>query len=350
MPRHFPLTVVLPARNAETTIGSAISSILNQSYTNFELWVLENGSSDQTAAIARSFPDPRIKVFELGVVGFEGALQYAIENSPSEWLARMDADDLMFPDRLKTQMELIEQTSELVFVGTAFAMLTPFGHIFERLPARSSREVDVQSLSRGRFFADPSTIFNRRTALQVGLDPEFTSADLPFLFRLLTRGKGWEIAKALHLYRIQPGSMSRNLDFYRQNLRVREKYAPETAGYEYYRRQVPPVNNSPWSFIAGLELLARDAHAVRQVANFIEPDNIKTAQWLRKISSWGPIGYAWYRLYDRSEHHYRRRRDWERLFSPLLENAGVSDPGKASGAGSKSNGAYVNNLTGMISD
>ena len=85
------------------TIAQAIASTLNQTYTDFELWVLENGSNDRTAEIARSFTDPRIRVFELGPVGVGGAMQYAIENAPSEWLARMDADDLMFPDRLKVR-------------------------------------------------------------------------------------------------------------------------------------------------------------------------------------------------------------------------------------------------------
>jgi glycosyltransferase involved in cell wall biosynthesis len=94
-----PVTVILPAHNAEETITQAIASTLNQTYTDFELWVLENGSSDRTAEIARSFTDSRIRVFELGRVGFQGALQYGIENSSSDWLARMDADDLMFPER-----------------------------------------------------------------------------------------------------------------------------------------------------------------------------------------------------------------------------------------------------------
>ena len=100
MPISPPVTVVLPAHNAEATIASAIASTLQQSYTDFDLWVLENGSHDRTAEIARSFSDPRVRVFELGPVGFLGALQYAIENASSEWLARMDADDLMFPKRL----------------------------------------------------------------------------------------------------------------------------------------------------------------------------------------------------------------------------------------------------------
>src|SRR4030095_11637158 len=117
MPSNPSLTVVLPAHNAEATIAPAIASTLNQSYGDFELWVLENGSTDATAQVARSFSDPRLRVFELGPVGFQGALQYAIENSESEWLARMDADDLMFPDRLKVQSEANAQAPQPVSIA-----------------------------------------------------------------------------------------------------------------------------------------------------------------------------------------------------------------------------------------
>src|SRR5262245_56324412 len=107
-------------------------------------------------------------------------MQYAIENAPSEWLARMDADDLMFPDRLKVQLQVVRERPDIVFVGTAFAVLTPFGHIFERVLCTPSRELDTTLVSRGKFFANPSTIFKRRVALEVSsVDREFPMDDIP---------------------------------------------------------------------------------------------------------------------------------------------------------------------------
>lgn len=313
-----PVTVVLPAHNAEATIAHAIASTLQQSYTEFELWVLENGSTDRTAEIARGFTDGRVKVFELGPVGFQGALQYAIENASSEWLARMDADDLMFPSRLEVQMEVIRRGPEFVLVGTACASLTPFGHIFEQILPSQSREVDISSLCWKRFFADPSTIFRRRIALEVGgVDPEFTIGDVPLWFRMLARGKGWEVAEPLHLFRIQPNSMSRSIEFYRQALRARVKYASQAVD----RWPNPP--ESCWSSIARLELLAGDGLAVRRATGFLDHDAPKTARRLRWLSHLGRVGYLCYRWRNRSSHRYRHRPDWERLFAPFL---GASDP------------------------
>jgi glycosyltransferase involved in cell wall biosynthesis len=309
-----PLTVILPARNAEATIGPAIASTLNQTYGNFELWVLENGSDDHTVEIARSFGDPRIKVFELGPVGFQGAIRFAMENSSSEWLARMDADDLMFPDRLELQMEVIRRNRDgLAFVGTAFAVLTPFGHMFERVSVSPSREVDTGLLSRGRVFANPSTVFRRRVALEVGLDEECALDDISLWFRMLTRGRGWEIAKPLHVYRLQPNSMSKSADFYRQARRAREKYAAETLSC--WPSQF--ARSSVWSEIASLELLAGHGKGVRQAASYLARDGfVSAARLMRWRSYLGALGAMYYRWRDRRS--YRHRPDWERGFAPLL--------------------------------
>lgn len=312
-----PVTVLLPAHNAEETIASAIASTLNQTFTDFELWVLENGSTDRTAEIARGFEDPRVRVFELGPVGFQGAVKYGIENAKSKWLARMDADDLMFPHRLEVEMRIADDRPEFVLIGSAAALLTPFGHIFEPILTVTSREVDSTRLGKDRFLANPSALFRREVALEVGcVEPEFTSDDLPLWFRLLTRGKGWEIAEPLHLYRLQPNSMSKSLECFNDGLRARAKYAPHTLKYWPARREKA---SSGWFAVAGLELLARDGSAVRKAAAFLEMESPRAAQRFRLASYLGRLGYVAYRWRYPSRHRFRRRPDWEKLFAPLLQ-------------------------------
>jgi len=317
MSENPSVTVIMPAHNAEETIAPAIASTLNQSYADFELWVLENGSNDRTAEIARGFTDPRIRVFELGPVGVGGAMQYAIENAPSEWLARMDADDLMFPDRLKVQMKVIRERPEVIFVGTAVALLTPLGHIFQIVLSSPSREVDTSLISRGKFFGNNSTLFRRRVALEVSsVDPEFPMDDNPMWFRMLKRGKGWEIAEPLQLYRLCPNSLTQDINYYRQCRRAREKYAPESLSH------FPTIENriSRWFEIASLELITGDQIAVRRAAEYLEKDGYAGAARLFRWRSYlGTVGYMYYKW--RNRNHYRRRPDWEKLFSPFLSLA-----------------------------
>jgi glycosyltransferase involved in cell wall biosynthesis len=314
-----PVTVVLPAHNAEATIAQAIASTLQQSYTDFELWVLENGSNDHTAEIARGFSDPRVRVFELGPVRVQGALQYGIENASSDWLARMDADDLMFPNRLEVQMDFIKTNPDIAFVGTASAILTPFNHIFEPIFTSGSREVTTELLTcYKRFFADGSVVFNRRAALDTGgVDFEFTGGvdGVALFFSLLTKGKGWEIAEHLYLYRLQPGSLSRAKDHAEQGYRVRAKYAPQ---FLAHIPKPPREPSSVWRSIAGLELLAGDGRAVRRAADFLEGEYASTARRVRWLSYLGRLGYVCFRWRNPSKYRYRRRPDWEELFAPLL--------------------------------
>jgi glycosyltransferase involved in cell wall biosynthesis len=314
MKSYPPLTVILPAHNAENTIAQAIASTLNQTYTDFDIWVLENGSNDRTAEIARSFTDPRVRVFELGPVGLRGAMQYAIENARSEWLARMDADDLMFPDRLRVQMSFIQKRPEFVFVGTAFAILTPFGHIFQRVLSSPSREVNVSLLSKGKFFANSSTLFRRRVALEVSfVDPEFAMDDIPMWFRMLARGRAWEIAEVLQLYRVRPNSWSQDMNFYRVQHRAREKYAPQ------FRNRFPKIEKrvSRWFEIADLELMSGDNMAVRCAADHLEKDGFASAAKLLRWRTYvGPLSQTYHRW--RNRNYYRQRLDWEQLFAPIL--------------------------------
>lgn len=309
------VTVLMPACNAEAYIASAIQSTLRQTYSEFELWVLENGSADRTAEVARGFKDPRVKVFELGPVGFQGALQFGVEQASSEWIARMDADDLMFPERLQSQVDIVTRRPETVLVGTAYALLTPFGHVFERLPEVKSREVDSALLGAGKNFADPSVLFNRRLALEVGgYDPEFTMGDVPLWFRLLTRGKGWRIGTPLYLYRLRPDSMSKQTTKHDQVLRAREKYAPETL------KEWPnsPARQSFWEQIGMLEVVAGDTPAARCAANRMseEPGFEQEQKSMNSRASAGKLASVYYRYRNRNS--YRHRRDWEKLFGDLI--------------------------------
>ena len=177
MKRSPLVTVVMPAHNTEAFIGPAIQSILNQDFADFELWVLENGSKDRTAEVARGFADPRVRVFELGSVGFQGALAFALQNCGSTWLARMDSDDLCLSNRLSTQIAVAESRSKVSLVGTGYARLTPFGHVIERLPEHRSKVLTKEAVAMGgwrrefpeaRFCADASMLFRRDVALSVG--------------------------------------------------------------------------------------------------------------------------------------------------------------------------------------
>jgi teichuronic acid biosynthesis glycosyltransferase TuaG len=121
----FIVTIIMPAYNAEKYIAESIGSILIQTYTNWELIVVDDGSIDNTKTIVESFSanDKRVK-YIYQVNGRQGkARNTGIENSLGKYIAFLDADDLWHPEKLEKQIICIEETgADIVFAGC---------HIFE---------------------------------------------------------------------------------------------------------------------------------------------------------------------------------------------------------------------------
>ena len=112
------VSVAMPVRNCGKTLRAAIRSILWQTYPHWELLILDDGSTDETAEIARSFADPRIRVLADGVRrGLPVRLNEAISQSKGSYLARMDGDDVAYPERLERQIRFLEGHPEMDLLG-----------------------------------------------------------------------------------------------------------------------------------------------------------------------------------------------------------------------------------------
>jgi glycosyltransferase involved in cell wall biosynthesis len=112
------ISIGMPVFNCEKTLAIAIHSILNQTYTNWELLLMEDGSSDRSLEVARSIVDPRISVFAGdGHKGIVPRLRDAVQMSRGEYFARMDADDIAYPSRLERQVGYLEEHSEVDLLG-----------------------------------------------------------------------------------------------------------------------------------------------------------------------------------------------------------------------------------------
>lgn len=121
----------MPAFNCGETLGLAIRSILSQSYENWELLVMEDGSRDRTLEVARSFSDPRISVVSDRLHnGLVARLNQAVGTSRGEYFARMDADDVAYPERLERQVEYLQRHPEVDLLGGQMLMFKGEGFAF----------------------------------------------------------------------------------------------------------------------------------------------------------------------------------------------------------------------------
>lgn len=109
------LSVLLPVYNAEPTLQEAIESVLSQTHRSFELLIVNDGSTDGSDRIVRQYAeaDDRIRSWHQPNRGMAAALNHMIREAKSDWLVRMDADDVMLPHRLERQVAFIEGNSDI---------------------------------------------------------------------------------------------------------------------------------------------------------------------------------------------------------------------------------------------
>jgi glycosyltransferase involved in cell wall biosynthesis len=127
MTKTSPLvTVLLPVQNGASTLSNAIQSILNQSYSHWELLILDDGSNDDTLQIAQCFSDARIQIVHDGQHrGIVARLNQGISLARGAYIARMDADDVSHPQRLEKQVAFLEGNSNVDLVGSAIRLMLP---------------------------------------------------------------------------------------------------------------------------------------------------------------------------------------------------------------------------------
>src|SRR4030088_1747169 len=116
---HPKITVLMPVYNAGKYIRDAIDSVLSQTFSDFELLIINDGSTDDAEKIIESFNDPRISVINQSNKGIAIALNTGLQLARAPYIARFDADDICYEDRLKVQYRFITANPEYIIAGSA---------------------------------------------------------------------------------------------------------------------------------------------------------------------------------------------------------------------------------------
>ncbi|MGH3048758.1 MAG: glycosyltransferase family 2 protein, partial [Gaiellaceae bacterium] len=162
------VSVLLPVYGGASHVGAAVESVLAQTYRDFELLVLDDGSPDESAAIATGFDDPRIRVVRnernLGQVA---TLNRGLIEARGELVARLDQDDVCLPGRFEAQVALLDAQPSVVLAGTWVDVVDESGRVVRRLQTRLDGIVDAVFLAcRDRLpLAHPSVMFRREAVL-----------------------------------------------------------------------------------------------------------------------------------------------------------------------------------------
>jgi glycosyltransferase involved in cell wall biosynthesis len=232
------ISVVIPVFNGEKTIKETIDSVLKQTFTDFELLVINDGSQDLTVEVVEKIQDSRIQVYSYPNAGLAASRNRGIDRSTGEYIAFIDADDLWTPDKLEAQFNALKSHPEAAvayswtdyideysqFLGKG-GHITVNGNIYPHLLLTDLLENGSNPLIRKQAF------------IEVGNFDESLSAaeDWDMLLRLAIRYHFIAVSSPQVLYRISSNSMSFNvLQQERESLKVIERafnQAPESLQY-----------------------------------------------------------------------------------------------------------------------
>lgn len=205
------ITVLMPVYNAQLYITEAINSVLNQTFTNFEFLIINDGSSDDSETIIKSFTDPRIVYLENEKnQGLIFTLNRGVSLAKGDYIARMDQDDICDLNRFQEQLSEFSKNDDLVICGS---FIKTFKNSIETyidyMP--STHAQIISSIYFRCPFAHPSVMM-KVTALkqlkEVYREDYLLSEDYDLWSRLIYIGKGINIPKYLLNYRIHDKQMS----------------------------------------------------------------------------------------------------------------------------------------------
>ena len=169
------ISVILPFYNAEKSLNICISSLINQSLQNFELILCNDGSKDKSSEIAKQFcNDPRVKLIYQKNQGVVSAHNFALKHAQGEFIARMDADDIAHPNRLKLQLEHLLQNLDIAISATCvkFESSLPNAHGFAHFVDWNNKVLSPEQILKSRFIEmpliNPTTMIRREVLERIG--------------------------------------------------------------------------------------------------------------------------------------------------------------------------------------
>lgn len=204
---------VVPVYNGDKYLDLALASIRRQTFDDFEVLVLDDGSTDQSAAIAQrcSVDDPRFRLISKPNTGLIDTLNVGLAEAKGEYICRLDCDDIALPDRCKIQVEFLDRNPDCVVVGSRAILIDEDGEVTGRSGAAELQREGKTGFPPARQTLRHPTVMGRRNAfVSLGGYSQFYPAaeDYELWLRMRSLGDLVELDDYLIEYRYHDQSIS----------------------------------------------------------------------------------------------------------------------------------------------
>jgi glycosyltransferase involved in cell wall biosynthesis len=215
----------MPVYNSQRYLRAAVESVLAQTFGDFELLCVDDGSTDESLAILRGYEskDDRVRIISRANTGIVGALNDGLAAARGEFIARMDADDLSLPERFEKQVAFLRSHPDHVLVGSQVLLIDPDGAAL--CPKRDTEythdRIDWAHLHHRWPVVHPSVTMRRAAVSAVGgyRNKYQWLEDLDLFLRLAEVGKLASLPDVLLHYRLHAGSVCHTRESDQQSIR-----------------------------------------------------------------------------------------------------------------------------------
>lgn len=207
------VSVLMTMYNADTHLRAAVQSILNQTMRDFELIIVDDGSTDESVALMKNWDDPRIRLIQNPVnKGQTLCLNQGLALARGDWVARQDADDISLPSRLETQINAVTKNPGLTLIGSQAWIIDHAG----KFEGTLNLPLEMESLEWASLFENPfvhTAVMYRRDQITNlgGYDESFAICqDYELWLRILRIHRGINLSARLVQYRHTAQSLSQS--------------------------------------------------------------------------------------------------------------------------------------------
>ena len=200
------VSVVMPVYNGALYLKEAIESVLNQTFSNFEFIIINDGSTDESVVLIQEYvrKDKRIVFIDRKEnKKLPHTLNEGLKAANGKYIARMDSDDICLPDRFEKQYNYLENHPDISIIGSAFRTIALTGNGKNVFRSANSIVLAYKFISDTQF-CHPSVMFRREIILKTGYYDETEAEDFAFFSRIIKQYKGSTLSGVLLNYRESP--------------------------------------------------------------------------------------------------------------------------------------------------
>ncbi|MDB5294889.1 MAG: hypothetical protein JWO31_872 [Phycisphaerales bacterium] len=256
------VSVLMSVYNGGRYLEPALDSLLAQTFRDVEFVIVDDGSKDDSPAVLRRYAerDPRIKLTVRANKGLTKTLNECFTQARGEFLARMDCDDVCYPDRFEKQVAFLRANPEVVCAGGAFDLIDEEGRLLTRLrPPTDDATIQAKALAGHGSICHPAAMIRASALRQInGYCEDFkTAQDLDLWLRLGEVGKLANLDRPVLKFRLHESSVSENK---RHEQRQSAKLACERA---WQRRGIAGTFEADEPWRPGKDKASRHAFALK---------------------------------------------------------------------------------------